>query len=91
MTKESKGGPGLLTGVVIGAVVGAAVTLWLIERSSPGPRRGGLGGRGGDIVNFIKNEIFGGVREYFQQAAEEGKEGARHGYTDVEEKLRPDR
>ena len=75
MSKESKGSPGLLAGIIIGAVIGAGVTIWLMERSSPSPRRGGPGGRASEIMNYIKEELFGGMKEYFQQAVEEGKEG----------------
>ena len=32
-------GPGLLTGVIVGAVIGAAVTFWLVERSNRPGRR----------------------------------------------------
>jgi hypothetical protein len=82
-------GSGLLTGVVIGAVIGAAVTFWLVERSNrPGQR--GIGGRGG-IIGFLKDEVFGGVKEYIQQAIEEGRETAESTRTDIEERFREER
>lgn len=82
-------GSGLLTGVVIGAVIGAAVTFWLVERSNrPGQR--GIGGRGG-ILGFLKDEVFGGVREYIQQAIEEGRETAESTRADIEERFKEER
>ena len=82
-------GSGLLTGVVIGAVIGAAVTFWLVERSNR-PGRPGIGGRGG-IIGFLKDEVFGGVKEYIQQAIEEGRETAESTRTDIEERFREER
>lgn len=82
-------GPGLLTGVIVGAVIGAAVTFWLVERSNR-PGRRGIGGRGG-IIGFLKNEVFGGVREYIQQAVEEGKETAESTRADIEERFREEK
>jgi len=79
-------GPGLLTGVIVGAVIGAAVTFWLVERSNR-PGRRGVGGRGG-IIGFLKDEVFGGVRDYIQQAVEEGKETAESTRSDIEERFR---
>ncbi len=82
-------GPGLLTGVIVGAVIGAAVTFWLVERSNrPGHR--GIGGRGG-IIAFLKDEVFGGVRNYIQQAIEEGKETAESTRSDIEERFREEK
>ena len=75
-------GPGLLTGVIIGAVIGAAVTFWLVERSNR-PGRRGIGGRGG-IIGFLKDDVFGGVRDYIQQAVEEGRETAEGTRSDIE-------
>ena len=82
-------GPGLLTGVIVGAVIGAAVTFWLVERSNR-PGRRGIGGRGG-IIGFLKNEVFGGVREYIQQAVEEGKETAESTRADIEARFREEK
>ena len=82
-------GPGLLTGVIVGAVIGAAVTFWLVERSNR-PGRRGIGGRGG-IIGFLKDEVFGGVRDYIQQAVEEGKETAESTRADIEERFREEK
>jgi hypothetical protein len=82
-------GPGLLTGVIVGAVIGAAVTFWLVERSNR-PGRRGIGGRGG-IIGFLKDEVFGGVRDYLQQAVEEGKETAESTRADIEERFREEK
>ena len=82
-------GPGLLTGVIVGAVIGAAVTFWLVERSNRQGRRG-IRGRGG-IIGFLKDEVFGGVREYIQQAIEEGREAAESTRSDIEEKFREEK
>jgi hypothetical protein len=79
-------GPGLLSGVIIGAVIGAAVTFWLVERSNR-PGRRGIGTRGG-IIGFLKDEVFGGVRDYIQQAIEEGRETADSTRSDIEERFR---
>jgi len=79
-------GPGLFAGVVIGAVIGAAVTFWLVERSNR-PGRRGIGGRGG-IIGFLKDEVFGGMKDYIQQAIDEGRETADSTRADIEGKFR---
>lgn len=83
-------GPGLLTGIVIGAVIGAAVTFWLVERSNRTGRRG-VAGRPGGFIGFIKDEVFGGLKDYFQEAIEEGRETAQDTRTDIEERFREQR
>lgn len=82
-------GPGLLSGLIIGAVVGAAVTFWLVERSNR-PGRRGIGGRGG-VIGFLKDEVFGGVRDYIQQAIDEGKGAAESTRADIEERFREEK
>lgn len=88
MAEENRG-HGFLTGFIIGGVLGAALTIWLVERMRPRGRRGvGVGSRAGELASFIKDEVLGGAREVIRRAIEEGREAARGTRTDLEERLR---
>jgi len=78
---EENSGHGFLTGLIIGGVIGAALTIWFVERTRKPGRRGGL-------ASFIKEEVLGGAREAIRRAIEEGKEAAQRTRTDLEGKLR---
>lgn len=87
MTEENKG-HGFLTGLVIGGVIGAALTFWLIERASQRGRRGmGVSSRAGELASSIKDEVFHRVRELIRRTIEEGSETARKTRSDLEDRL----
>ncbi len=87
MAEENRG-HGFLTGLIIGGVLGAALTIWLVARIRPGGRGGaGVGSRAGELASFIKDEVLGGAREVIRRAIEEGREAARSTRADIEERL----
>ena len=90
MTEENKG-HGFLTGLIIGGVIGTALTFWLVERTSQRGRRG-IGGssRAGDLATSIKDEISTRVKDFLKHTIEEGSNTARRTRSDLEEKLKRD-
>jgi gas vesicle protein len=87
VTEENKG-HGFLTGLIIGGVIGAALTFWLLERTSQRGRRGmGAGNRAGELASSIKDEVIGRVRELIKRTIEEGSETARKTRSDLEDRL----
>ena len=88
MTEENRG-HGFLTGLLIGGVIGAAITLWLVERTGQRGRQGlGIGSRASDLASYIKDEVSSKVKELIRRTIEEGSETARRTRDDIEERLR---
>jgi gas vesicle protein len=88
VTEENKG-HGFLTGLLIGGIIGAALTFWLVERTGQRGRQGlGIGSRAGDLATYIKDEVSGKVKDLIRRTIEEGSETARRTRNDIEERLR---
>jgi len=82
-----------LTGLIVGGVVGSAVTVWLVGKMRWWGRRRGaeLGGRAGEIASIVTergSEFLARAKEAISQAIEEGKETARKTRTDLEERFK---
>lgn len=88
MTEENKG-HSFLTGLLIGGVIGAAITFWLVERTGQQGRQGiGIGGRASDLVSYIKDEVPSKMKEFIRRITEEESETARRTRDDIEERFR---
>jgi len=88
VTEENKG-HGLLTGLLIGGIIGAALTFWLVERTGQRGRQGlGIGSRASDLASYIKDEVSGKVKDLIRRTIDEGTEPARRTRDDIEERLR---
>jgi gas vesicle protein len=88
VTEENKG-HGLLTGLLIGGIIGAALTFWLVERTGQRGRQGlGVGSRASDLASYIKDEVSGKVKDLIRRTIDEGSETARRTRDDIEERLR---
>jgi len=86
---EENNGHGFLTGLIIGGVIGTALTFWLIERTGQRGRRGiGGGSRAGDLATSIKDEVSTRVRDFFKHTLEEGSNVTRKTRSDREERLK---
>lgn len=87
-------GRSFLTGLVLGGVVGSAITIWLVMRMQRGRRGAQLGGRVGEIASIVRErggEFLGKVREIVSEAVEEGRGSARKTRSDVEERFKEER
>jgi len=88
VTEENRG-HGFLTGLIVGGVIGTALTFWLIERTSQRGRRGiGGGSRAGDLATSIKDEVSTRVKDFLKHTLEEGSNAARKTRSDLEERLK---
>lgn len=88
MAEENRG-HGFLTGLIIGGVIGTALTFWLVERmGQPGRRGVGVGSRASELASYIKDEVFGRAKELIRRTIEEGSETARKTRSDLEERLK---
>ncbi len=88
MAEENKG-HGFLTGLIIGGVIGTALTFWLIERTGQRGRRGiGGGSRAGDLATSIKDEVSTRVKDFLKHTLEEGSDAARKTRSNLEERLK---
>ncbi len=47
----------------------------------------GVGSKAGELASYIKDEVFGRVRELIRRTIEEGSETARKTRSDLEERL----
>lgn len=86
---DEHSGHGFLAGLIVGAVIGAGVAYWLIERRQPGYR--GISSKASDFVSFIKEEVMGGAREAMRRAVEEGRDASQQARNDIEQRLRQER
>ena len=88
MTEENKG-HGFLTGLIVGGVIGTALTFWLIERTGQRGRRGiGGGSRAGDLATSIKDEVSTRVKDFLKHSLEEGSNATRKTRSDLEGRLK---
>jgi gas vesicle protein len=86
---EGNKGRGFLTGLILGGVIGSALTVLIVVRMRQRGRRGaGVGSRAGELASFVKDEVLGGVREVIRRAVDEGREAARKTRSDVEERFK---
>lgn len=84
---------GFLIGLITGAVVGSAVTFWLVGRMRwLGRRRGPeLGSRAGEIASIVMergSEFLAKVRDAIGQAVDEGRDTARKTRSELEERFK---
>lgn len=88
MTEENKG-HGFLTGLIVGGVIGTAITFWLIERTGQRGRRGiGGGSRASDLASSIKDEVSIRVKDFLKHTLEDGGNTTRKTRSNLEGKLK---
>lgn len=88
MTEENKG-HGFLTGLIVGGVIGTAITFWLIERTGQRGRRGiGGGSRASDLASSIKDEVSIRVKDFLKHTLEDGSNTTRKTRSNLEGKLK---
>lgn len=83
-------GRSFLTGLILGAVVGAAATVWLGRRIRQRSVGRGVGGKASEFAAFVKDELLGRAKEAIRRAVEEGREAARKSRSDLEERSKED-
>lgn len=90
MAEENKG-HGFLTGLIIGGVIGTALTFWLMEWAGQ-RERGGIGGgsRAGDLATSIKDDVYPKVKDFLKRTLEEGSDTARKTRSNLEERWKRD-
>lgn len=82
-----------LVGLLVGGVIGSALTFWLTGRARRELRERGIDvvGRLGELRSLIKDkgeEFLTRAKEVIEHAIEEGKEASRKAHSELEERLK---
>jgi gas vesicle protein len=85
-----------LVGLVVGGVIGAALTLWLTGKVRHGLRDRGIdvGGRLGELGSLVREkgeDFLSRAKEVVEHTVEEGREARHRARSELEERLRKER
>lgn len=85
-----------LVGLLVGGVIGSALTCWLTGRVRRGLRERGIdiGGRLGEIGSLVREkgeEFLSRAKEAVEHTVEEGREASRKARSELEERLKKER